>query len=117
MSAAMKVLIVHAHNEAQSFSASMNNQAVEEFQAQSHEVVVSDHSIRDVVPFEPMGYDEAVTRALDEHDSDEEATSVPPIATVWMTFVTPACFMRRATFSARAFDRAWLPCGLPLLSA
>ena len=32
----------------------------------TNEVVVRDDSIRSVVPFEPMGYDEAVRRALDE---------------------------------------------------
>ena len=30
------------------------------------EVVVTDHSIRDLVPGEPLGYDEAVRRALAE---------------------------------------------------
>ena len=30
------------------------------------EVVVSDHSIREVVPFEPLSYEEAVRRALEE---------------------------------------------------
>jgi uncharacterized protein YbjT (DUF2867 family) len=33
----------------------------------SNEVVVHDHEIRSLVPFEPEGYDEAVRRALDEH--------------------------------------------------
>jgi uncharacterized protein YbjT (DUF2867 family) len=33
----------------------------------TNEVVVRDDGIRSVVPFEPMGYDEAVRRALDEH--------------------------------------------------
>ena len=31
-----------------------------------NEVVVSDDAIRDVVPFEPMGFEAAVRRALDE---------------------------------------------------
>ncbi len=35
----------------------------------SIEVVVEDDSIRDVVPFEPMGYDDAVRTALAEHRS------------------------------------------------
>jgi uncharacterized protein YbjT (DUF2867 family) len=35
----------------------------------TNEVVVSDHDIRDLVPFEPMGYDEAVARALQEHET------------------------------------------------
>ena len=35
----------------------------------SIEVVVEDDSIRDVVPFEPMGYDDAVRVALAEHRS------------------------------------------------
>ena len=32
------------------------------------EVVVTDHSIRDLVPFDPMPYAEAVRRALEETD-------------------------------------------------
>ena len=32
----------------------------------SNEVIVEDHAIRDVVPFEPMGYDDAVRAALAE---------------------------------------------------
>jgi uncharacterized protein YbjT (DUF2867 family) len=35
----------------------------------ANEVVVSDDSIRSVVPFEPMGYDEAVRLALREHET------------------------------------------------
>jgi uncharacterized protein YbjT (DUF2867 family) len=39
----------------------------------ANEVVVHDDSIRSVVPFEPMGYDEAVRAALDEHEREESA--------------------------------------------
>jgi uncharacterized protein YbjT (DUF2867 family) len=39
----------------------------------ANEVVVQDDSIRGVVPFEPMGYDEAVRVALAEHDAAETA--------------------------------------------
>ena len=35
----------------------------------TNEVVVEDDSIREVVPFEPMGYDEAVRQALAERDA------------------------------------------------
>ncbi|HYO40280.1 MAG TPA: NAD(P)H-binding protein [Nocardioidaceae bacterium] len=35
----------------------------------SNEVVVSDDSIREIVPFEPMGYDEAVRQALRERET------------------------------------------------
>ena len=34
----------------------------------ANEVVVQDDSIRQVVPFEPMGYDDAVRTALEEHE-------------------------------------------------
>ena len=34
----------------------------------ANEVIVRDDSIRSVVPFEPMGYDEAVRTALEEHE-------------------------------------------------
>jgi len=40
--ATMNVLIVHAHNEPQSFNAAMKNLAVETLQAQGHSVQVSD---------------------------------------------------------------------------
>jgi uncharacterized protein YbjT (DUF2867 family) len=39
----------------------------------TNEVIVSDDGIRSIVPFEPMGYDEAVRRALAEHDSSKDA--------------------------------------------
>ncbi len=38
----------------------------------ANEVVVKDDSITRIVRFEPMGYDEAVRTALDEHDQREE---------------------------------------------
>ena len=38
----MNVLIVHAHNEPQSFNTAMKNLAVEVLSEQGHEVVVSD---------------------------------------------------------------------------
>ncbi len=40
----------------------------------SNEVVVSDHSIRDIVPFEPLGYDEAVRQALRERETASSGT-------------------------------------------
>ena len=40
----------------------------------TNEVIVEDDSIRTVVPFEPMGYDEAVRRALDERQEQQAAT-------------------------------------------
>ena len=39
----------------------------------ANEVVVQDDSIRSVVPFEPMGYDEAVRAALDEQDREKSS--------------------------------------------
>lgn len=39
----------------------------------ANEVVVCDDSIRSIVPFEAMGYDEAVRTALREHDQRETA--------------------------------------------
>jgi uncharacterized protein YbjT (DUF2867 family) len=40
----------------------------------SNEVVVVDDSIRSLVPFEPMGYDEAVKQALQEHETAAQAS-------------------------------------------
>jgi len=39
----------------------------------ANEVVVHDDSIRSLVPFEPMGYDDAVRTALGEHDQRKKA--------------------------------------------
>jgi len=39
----------------------------------TNEVVVSDDSIRDLVPFEPMDYDEAVLKALGERARSKRA--------------------------------------------
>jgi uncharacterized protein YbjT (DUF2867 family) len=39
----------------------------------TNEVVVRDDAIRAVVPFEPIGYDEAVRRAFDERRAENEA--------------------------------------------
>jgi len=39
----------------------------------SNEVVVEDDSIRQLVPFEPMAYDEAVKQALHEHETAGKA--------------------------------------------
>jgi uncharacterized protein YbjT (DUF2867 family) len=46
----------------------------------ANEVVVRDPSIRNVVPFEPMGYDEAVLQALGERAKARRATSRRPAA-------------------------------------
>jgi uncharacterized protein YbjT (DUF2867 family) len=40
----------------------------------TNEVVVTDDSIRSLVPFDPVSYDEAVKRALQEHESAEKAS-------------------------------------------
>jgi len=39
----------------------------------TNEVVVHDDSIRSIVPFEPMGYDDAVRTALEEHGQREKS--------------------------------------------
>ncbi len=39
----------------------------------SNEVIVSDERIRSIVPFDPMGYDDAVRTALREHDERQSA--------------------------------------------
>jgi uncharacterized protein YbjT (DUF2867 family) len=39
----------------------------------ANEVIVQDDSIRSVVPFEPMGYDDAVRVALEEHEREKVA--------------------------------------------
>ena len=36
----------------------------------TNEVVVEDDSIRSIVPFEPMGYDQAVRQALEDREQE-----------------------------------------------
>lgn len=43
----------------------------------SNEVVVRDDTIRQLVPFEPMGYDDAVRQALQERAEEQDAKKVP----------------------------------------
>lgn len=46
----------------------------------SNEVVVRDAAIRDLVPFEPLGYDQAVLQALGERAKDRRSARRPPKA-------------------------------------
>ena len=81
----MKVLIVHAHNEAQSFNASMKNLAVEEFQSQGHEVVVSDlhamqwKAVADAGDFGRRANPEYLVYALEQRHGWESKTLAPDI--------------------------------------
>jgi uncharacterized protein YbjT (DUF2867 family)/membrane protease YdiL (CAAX protease family) len=45
----------------------------------TNEVVVRDPAIREVVPFEPMGYDDAVRAALEERAAREQPTPAAPV--------------------------------------
>jgi NAD(P)H dehydrogenase (quinone) len=81
----MKVLIVHAHNEAKSFNASMKNLAVEEFQSQGHEVVVSDlhamqwKAVADAGDFGSRANPEYLVYALEQRHGWESKTLAPDI--------------------------------------
>lgn len=76
----MNVLIVHAHNEPQSFCASMKNVAVEQLQAQGHEVVVSDlyamnwNPVASAADFEQRQNPDYLTYALEQRHSHKAGT-------------------------------------------
>jgi NAD(P)H dehydrogenase (quinone) len=81
----MKVLIVHAHNEPQSFNASMKTVAVEELQAQGHEVVVSDlyamqwKAVADASDFGSRANPDYLVYALEQRKGYESRTLAPDI--------------------------------------
>lgn len=81
----MKVLIVHAHNEPQSFNASMKNVAVEEFREQGHEVKVSDlyamqwKAVADASDFESRANPGYLVYALEQRHAYENKALAPDI--------------------------------------
>ena len=81
----MHVLIVHAHNESQSFNASMKNLAVQELQAQGHSVEVSDlyamrwNPIASAADFGSRANPEYLTYALEQRHNDSQQTLAPDI--------------------------------------
>lgn len=76
----MNVLIIFAHNEPQSFNASMKNAAVEEFQAQGHEVRVSDlyamqwKAVADQHDFGTRADEDYLVYALEQRQGYEKKT-------------------------------------------
>lgn len=83
----MNVLIVHAHNEPQSFCASMKNTAVEQLTAQGHEVVVSDlyamnwNPIASAADFGQRDNPEYLTYALEQRLNHKSGTLAADIQT------------------------------------
>ncbi|CAB3793893.1 Glutathione-regulated potassium-efflux system ancillary protein KefF [Paraburkholderia caffeinitolerans] len=81
----MNVLIVFAHNEPQSFNASMKNLAAEEFRAQGHEVVVSDlyamqwKAVADRDDFRSRANADYLIYALEQRNGYEKKTLAPDI--------------------------------------
>ncbi|RJG08373.1 NAD(P)H-dependent oxidoreductase [Massilia cavernae] len=81
----MKVLIVHAHHEPQSFNASMKNVAVEEFQDQGHEVKVSDlyamqwKAVADASDFGSRANPDHLVYALEQRSAYQANTLAPDI--------------------------------------
>jgi NAD(P)H dehydrogenase (quinone) len=81
----MNVLIVFAHNEPQSFNASMKNLAVEEFEAQGHEVKVSDlyamqwKAVADGNDFGSRADPDYLVYALEQRQGYEAKTLAPDI--------------------------------------
>lgn len=81
----MNVLIVYAHNESQSFNASMKTLAVEELNAQGHEVVVSDlyamrwKAVADSDDFGSRANADYLVYALEQRHGYEKKTLAPDI--------------------------------------
>lgn len=81
----MNVLIVYAHNEPQSFNASMKTLAVEELKAQGHEVVVSDlygmrwKAVADSDDFGSRANADYLVYALEQRHGYEKKTLAPDI--------------------------------------
>ncbi|MFM0504792.1 NAD(P)H-dependent oxidoreductase [Paraburkholderia caffeinilytica] len=81
----MNVLIVFAHNEPQSFNASMKTLAVEELEAQGHEVTVSDlyamqwNPVADRDDFGSRANADYLVYALEQRHGYEKKTLAPDI--------------------------------------
>lgn len=81
----MHTLIVHAHNEPQSFNAAMKNLAVEELLAQGHAVEVSDlyamswNPVASAADFGSRSNSEYVTYALEQRHNHLQQTLAPDI--------------------------------------
>jgi len=76
----MNVLIVHAHNEAQSFTSSMKDLAVDELTAQGHTVVISDlyamhwNPLASAADFTSRANPEYLTYALEQRKGVESGS-------------------------------------------
>lgn len=81
----MNVLIVHAHNEAQSFNAAMKDTAVAELEAQGHAVRVSDlyamnwNPVASAADFGQRADPEYLTYALEQRKGVESGSIAPDI--------------------------------------
>ncbi|MCY1280712.1 Glutathione-regulated potassium-efflux system ancillary protein KefF [compost metagenome] len=81
----MHILIVHAHNEPQSFSSAMKNLAVEELHAQGHCIEVSDlyamnwNPIASAADFGSRANTEYLTYALEQRHNHAHHTLAPDI--------------------------------------
>lgn len=81
----MHILIVHAHNEPQSFNSAMKNLAVEELHAQGHDVEVSDlyamgwNPIASAADFGSRANSKYLTYALEQRHNHSQHTLVPDI--------------------------------------
>lgn len=81
----MQILIVHAHNEPQSFNAAMKTLAVEELRSQGHSVEVSDlyamrwNPIASAADFDSRANSEYLTYALEQRHNHTQHTLAPDI--------------------------------------
>lgn len=81
----MHILIIHAHNESQSFNTAMKNLAVEELQNQGHSVEVSDlyamnwNPVASAADFGSRANSEYLTYALEQRHNHSLQTLAPDI--------------------------------------
>ncbi len=81
----MNVLIIHAHNEPQSFNAALKNLAVDELQSQGHSVQVSDlyainwNPIASAADFGQRANPEYLTYALEQRKGVDSQSLAPDI--------------------------------------
>lgn len=82
----MNVFIVHAHNEPQSFCTAMLHRMVQRFQAQGHEVHVSDlyamqfNPVASAADFQARSNPDYLVYALEQRNADKTGTLAPDIA-------------------------------------
>ena len=113
----MHILIIHAHNEPQSFNAAMKDLAVEELRGQGHSVEVSDlyamswNPIASAADFGSRVNSEYLTYALEQRHNCSQRTLAPDIQGSGGLTVVEVVQMRFGNWWQESdTDRSWLLC-------